>query len=1157
MNKLTIYPIAVAFFLTAWCSPAFAQFTVSINVLSGTSTTTCTDPIGAPDPQWAVNIDGAGWVVYPANAFCYTNFPNEQFNETYPCLADIPPTVQVCFRAFENDASILNLCSPVFSCPTELCIDVPVPPMGTVPFTVTLPTGGQSGGSVNMNITSTGVPGGVNDALCNAIPFGLLATGVPIGFPDTSIFNNFCATNLNEPDPGNSPNVPWFNDQGVWFSFTTGPNPTDAILVESFSDPSNFGDPINIQMAVFRSSNNACNGTFSFVAQNHSPTDFGETIPIFCPEPNTTYFVLVDGRSTTNAELEGWFGLQVTQLDVIAASELRCTAENIGTVPLGGSIGTALRTNACSMNSNASPATAFGVQKSVWFTFTPPPTGHVYLQGTSSSIDDIGLQIAVYESATGNCSNMVEVASQHTNADLDELLELSCLDPNTTYYIQVDGALNALNSGIFSLTLTDAGNETPTTSLTPIICFGESFTAGGNVYTQNGIYFDTLQLPGGCDSIVITDLTVLTELLPNIQVVNQGIGLGNTNGQMGVVPSGGAGSYSVEWSNGQTGNLASNLVGGNNYCVTVTDANGCEATDCLDMPFYVNFIPSVTGSTLDCFGDSDGTIEFSAIGGVAPYIFDWQNSDNSLSGSGQINFDGEVIVLPNLPGGMYAIHLNDVVFDTVVIVQIVEPTQLSATVTSVTNATCFMECDGEITISVAGGTPPYQANWSNGATGLTVAGLCADDFSVTILDANGCTTGLTQTVSQPPPFSLTATQAQAVSCFQGSDGRAVVTASEPVQSYLWSNGETTSFIAGVPGGNYSVTATNAAGCTASASVVVVTPNAPITINLMEMQGIICNGDETGEIQAMVSGPGNDFSFNWSNGDTDMTATGLPAGGYAVTVSNENGCTATAAGILTEPTVISATSSTNTLSCLDPADAGIIIVETVIGGNGPYTYGSNAFSFDDSSVLGGYAAGQNNYFVQDAGGCIIEFQATIPGPEVLLIDLGNDQEIDLGDSIRLEVESSQTGLTYLWSPADGLSCTDCAKPTARPRTSQTYQVVVTTPDGCTATDQVSIMVNTNQRVFVPNVFSPNGDGINDEFLPFTGGAVERINAFRVYDRQGNLVFEAKDMPQNQPGLGWNGEFRGKRMQPAVFVWTAEVAFFDGRVRVFKGDVTLVK
>ncbi|MCC6727680.1 MAG: gliding motility-associated C-terminal domain-containing protein [Saprospiraceae bacterium] len=1157
MNKLTIYPIAILFLLV-WSGTSQAQFNVKINVLSGSSTTTCTDPVGSPDPQWAVNINSAGWVTYPSNGICFTNFPNTQFNQNYACLADIPATIPVCFRAFENDANILNPCSPVYSCQAELCINVPVPPMGTVPFNITLPTGGASEGSVSMNIVASGVPGGVNDALCNAIPLGILQTSIPVGFPDTSIFNNFCATNLNEPDPGPLGGG-WFNNQGVWFTFTTSANPSDVILIETNSDPSNFNDPVNLQVAIFESSDNTCAGSFSLVTENYDQSSFDETVVFTCPKPNTTYYVLVDGvfSGTNNLEVQGWFGLQATQLDVLAASELRCTAENIGTVPLGGSISSPLRTNACSNNTNATVASAFGVQKTVWFTFTPPPTGHVFLQGTSSAIDPIALQLAVYYSNVNGCTGMVEVESQYTATENDELVELHCLDPSTTYFVMVDGASADLQTGIFTLTLTDAGNETPTTSLNPVVCFGDSFAAGGNNYNQTGIYFDTLQLAGGCDSIVITNLTVLPELQPNLQIVQQGAGAGNTIGQAQASATGGAGNYTYLWSNGQTTNLATGLVGGNNYCVTITDGNNCQTDTCFLMPFYVNFVPSATGSSLDCNGDSDGTIEFSALGGQPPYQYDWQDATNSYSGTGLIPIDGQVISLPGLPAGVYSIYISDPNFDTTVVVTITEPAQLQASFSNVTNVSCFMECDGLLTLDITGGTEPYQADWSNGASSSTVENLCAGAYSVTITDVNGCSLETQQVVSQPFEFIATATQVQDVSCFEGTEGKANVTANENPASILWSNGETTSNINDLAGGEYFVTVTNASGCVATASVVVDAPSEPVGVLIYELNGIACQGDNSGELQAVASGPGSSFTFNWSNGGSSPTNIDLLAGTYTVTLANENGCTATANATLTEPTEMQAIFSTNELTCLDPFNAGIITVDNMTGGNPPYIYSADGISFSTSNVLAGYPAGAATFYVQDDGGCLRTFQANIPGPTELLIDLGNDKEIQLGDSIKLQVTTNQTGLTYAWSPAEGLGCVDCAAPFAAPVKTTTYSVIVTTPEGCTAMGDVIVNVKNRLHVYFPNVFSPNGDGINDEFMPFTGPAVQTIKTFRVFDRQGNEVFAAQNMPQNQVGAGWNGDFRDKHMQPAVFVWVAEIEFLDGRVRVYKGDVTLVR
>jgi hypothetical protein len=517
---------------------ASAQFNIKITVNSG-SVTTCTDPIGSPEPAWGINIANLGWVTYPALGPCYENTPNEQFDASYNCFANIPPIIKVCFRAFENDPSILDLCTAVPSCLAEICMDVPVPPQGSQDFTIALPPGLPSGGQANLTITTSGVPNGINDLICNAIDLGTMLPGNDVGNADTSAFNNYCGTNTGDPDPGSFGNF-WVNNSGVWFKFTTGSSPSSQVHLTAKSDPSGVGDPVNLQVGVFSSSDNSCTGNFSFLAQNHNPSNWDEFVILGCPQPNTTYYILVDGVSDSFEEEQGYFGLEVFETGIPRAPDLRCQAEFLGAVPLNGSVATSgLRSNRCSSNADAVPVSAFGVQRSVWFSFVPPPTGHVFVKGISDvDIDPIGLQIAVLKSSNNTCTGTFsEVLSQYTAADLDEVLELNCLDPALTYYIMVDGALNALNTGNFSIEVSDAGNETPVTFQNFTICNGNSIAVGNSIYDQTGLYSDTLSLPGGCDSIVVTDLTVLDPIQANIQIIQQGIGAGNTDEEVAITAS--------------------------------------------------------------------------------------------------------------------------------------------------------------------------------------------------------------------------------------------------------------------------------------------------------------------------------------------------------------------------------------------------------------------------------------------------------------------------------------------------------------------------------------------------------------------------------------------------------------------------------------------
>jgi len=149
-------------------------------------------------------------------------------------------------------------------------------------------------------------------------------------------------------------------------------------------------------------------------------------------------------------------------------------------------------------------------------------------------------------------------------------------------------------------------------------------------------------------------------------------------------------------------------------------------------------------------------------------------------------------------------------------------------------------------------------------------------------------------------------------------------------------------------------------------------------------------------------------------------------------------------------------------------------------------------------------------------------------------------------------------TLSWSPAEGLDCPDtaCDEPFVSPLDDMTY--IVTATDGtCTATDEITVFINKDRNVYIPNIFSPNGDGSNDVFMIYGGAGVTIVRSFRIYDRWGALLFEAQNFDTNDPVHGWDGTHRGKRLNPGVFVYVAEVEFIDGISIPYKGDVTIVK
>ena len=165
-------------------------------------------------------------------------------------------------------------------------------------------------------------------------------------------------------------------------------------------------------------------------------------------------------------------------------------------------------------------------------------------------------------------------------------------------------------------------------------------------------------------------------------------------------------------------------------------------------------------------------------------------------------------------------------------------------------------------------------------------------------------------------------------------------------------------------------------------------------------------------------------------------------------------------------------------------------------------------------------------------------------------------LHLGDSIRLEPVFDFQADSLIWMPPGGLSCADCPDPWARPLQNIDYLLSIWSKEGCLVTASVQIIVKNDYTLYIPNVFSPNGDGANDLFTVFAERGIGLISEFMIYDRWGELVWEKKDFPADG-SVGWDGSFHGETMQSGVFAWICEVKLLDGSLQRLKGDLVLVR
>lgn len=244
-----------------------------------------------------------------------------------------------------------------------------------------------------------------------------------------------------------------------------------------------------------------------------------------------------------------------------------------------------------------------------------------------------------------------------------------------------------------------------------------------------------------------------------------------------------------------------------------------------------------------------------------------------------------------------------------------------------------------------------------------------------------------------------------------------------------------------------------------------------------------------------------------------------------------------------------------ITCFGDSD-GAIQINGAIGGTPPYLYSFNNETYNSITQFNNLPSGTYKIKVEDINGCSFDTTLVLNMPEEPLVELGEDIEIKLGDSIQIQALVNLAVDTFNWMQPSMLSCTDCLTPFVRPFYTSTFSIEVKDENGCPAYDHKVIIVRRDDAVYIPNAFSPDGDGKNDFFTVYADPSVERITFLKLFDRWGNFLFEFEDFPPNVEHLGWNGKFQGKLMDPAVFVYWTEVEYIDGRKELFKGDVVLV-
>ncbi|MEM1319890.1 MAG: gliding motility-associated C-terminal domain-containing protein [Bacteroidota bacterium] len=610
----------------------------------------------------------------------------------------------------------------------------------------------------------------------------------------------------------------------------------------------------------------------------------------------------------------------------------------------------------------------------------------------------------------------------------------------------------------------------------------------------------------------------------------------------------GEGPHTVSWDTpGQKSVLLS--VETDRGCIVTRVIPAVVVDPCCEVENAISATADITD--VDCPDSSSGAIDLTASSNAPPHTFLWS-----------IGVNTEDII--SLTPGDYAVTItNDATCDSVFTFTVDGPPPFDIQ-PIITMPTCAGGQDGGIVLNVQGATPGYQYDWGSGfSTDNTLSNLPVGVYGVTVQDANGCTSEVDIPVNELELLLDSGVPAVInPSCDDSFDGSITLNIANGLGPYVYDWGDGNGFVnsnvmMGLNAATFNVVFRDANGCLGD-TIISTVPPPPLVVDVDPID-VSCFGEGDGTATPFVTGGVGNYSFLWNDpqGQSDSVAVGLVPGNYTVLVTDGNGCTETGTTSITEPPEL-AISVVEIIDVLCFGEGSGQITVEGFGGNPDYEYSIDGVNYQSSPIFPDLPAGNYTLLIRDQLGCVDEVDASINQPAQLIVDAGVDREVELGFTVRLNAITLPVGrpVSYLWSPADGLSCTDCRNPVAQPTNTTTYQVIVTDEDGCTATDEVTITVIKNRPIYIPNAFTPNGDGVNDGFTVYSGPAASTIELMRIYNRWGALIFEGQNLPLNNEQMGWNGVFKGERMNSGVFTYYIIVEFIDSETVQYEGDISLL-
>jgi gliding motility-associated-like protein len=632
------------------------------------------------------------------------------------------------------------------------------------------------------------------------------------------------------------------------------------------------------------------------------------------------------------------------------------------------------------------------------------------------------------------------------------------------------------------------------------------------------------------------------------------------------------------WSTGATGPILETAAPGS-YSLIATDINGCRDTAVVMLTeIPLPLAEPGTASPIDCRTEN-AILGVSSPAPSPNLAFNWSGPGITPSNAQQPT---PTVSQP----GLYTLVVTDTVSGCVSLAAQVEVEDLRYEPTALVVVENHIDCISATALLNGQGSssgPVYLYQWYDeqgnimpSAGSLIFNADLPGTYRLLVIDTvTGCTAeALAAVTSDFAPPTISAGAGGLLTCLTTewrlsgalSTNGPVAFSWTTAEGHILEGAETLTPLVNQPGW-YTLTATNLDnGCQATDSVLMRQDIAAPTAQAGTDQYLDCTTDEAW-LDGRQSSQGDRYQYRWT-GENGFSLTGTlelavdEPGAYTLTVTNlENGCSSS--------DVVIVALIDNFLTGMDAdvlpprcfgEENGLIAINAISGGTAPFLYSLNGAPFSSRSFYPNLPPGPYELLVQDALGCEYAESIFLPEGQNVQLDLGETIEIRLGQSTWLHAITNlapeEIG-SFQWAPSRWLECDTCLLSRAQPLESTLYTATVVDTNGCHATDKVLVIVRKDRGVYIPNAFSPNLDGANDEFMVFGGPDVALVKRFSIYTRWGEPVFEQEDFLPNNPLHGWNGLFRGQPLQAGVYVYYAEVEFIDGLVELFKGDVTLVR